>query len=51
VFAPVAGAHRFKREIPGAKLVVLDGAGHFVYADEPSLCAREIVGFLRDAGV
>jgi haloalkane dehalogenase len=51
VFAPVAGAHRFEREIPGAKLVVVEGAGHFVYADEPSLCAREIVGFLREAGI
>ena len=35
LFAPVAGAYRFKREIPDAKVVVLEGAGHFVYADEP----------------
>ncbi len=46
LFAPVAGAHRFQREIPDAKLVVLEGAGHFVYADEPSRCAREVAGFL-----
>jgi haloalkane dehalogenase len=46
VFAPVAGAHRFKREIPEAKLVVIEGAGHFVYADEPRRCAGEIVEFL-----
>ena len=51
VFAPVAGAHRFKREIPGAKLVVIEGAGHFVYADEPQRSAREMVEFLAESGV
>jgi hypothetical protein len=31
---------------------VVEGAGHFVYADEPQRCAREIVEFLdRNAGV
>jgi haloalkane dehalogenase len=44
-FAPVAGAHRFHRELPDSRLVTLD-AGHFVYEDEPERCAREIVGFL-----
>lgn len=43
-FAPVAGAHRLKREIPGAELEILRGAGHFVYADEPDQCAA----ILRD---
>jgi haloalkane dehalogenase len=51
LFAPVAGAYRFKREIPGAKLVVLEGAGHFVYADEPSRCAREVAEFLASSGI
>ena len=51
LFAPLAGAHRFKREIPGAKLVVLEGAGHFVYADEPSRCAREVAEFLAASRV
>jgi len=51
LFAPVAGAHRFKREIPNSKVVVLKGAGHFVYADEPRRSAGEIVGFLATAGV
>jgi pimeloyl-ACP methyl ester carboxylesterase len=51
LFAPVAGAHRFKREIPGAKLVVLQEAGHFVYADAPRRCAIEIVDFLAASGV
>jgi haloalkane dehalogenase len=51
LFAPVAGAYRFKREIPDAKIVVLKEAGHFVYADEPERCASEIVEFLAASGV
>jgi pimeloyl-ACP methyl ester carboxylesterase len=51
VFAPVAGAHRFMREIPDAKVVVLSEAGHFLYADEPERCASEIVEFLAESGV
>jgi len=49
-FAPIAGAHRFVKEIPGAELVVISGAGHFVHADEPERTAREIVAFLDRAG-
>jgi pimeloyl-ACP methyl ester carboxylesterase len=45
-FAPVAGAHRFRKEIPTAELVVVEGAGHFVYADEPARCGREVAAFL-----
>jgi haloalkane dehalogenase len=45
-FAPVAGAHRFEHEIPGAELVVVEGSGHFVYDDAPDRCAAEIVTFL-----
>jgi haloalkane dehalogenase len=45
-FAPVAGAHRFKDEIPGAELVVVEGSGHFVYDDAPERCAAEVVSFL-----
>ena len=51
LFAPVAGAYRFKREIPDAKVVVLEGAGHFVYADEPLRCAGEVAEFLAASGV
>jgi haloalkane dehalogenase len=51
LFAPVAGAHRFKREIPAAEMVVLKDAGHFVYADEPQRCAREVTDFLAASGV
>ena len=49
-FARVASAHRFQREIPGAELVVLDGAGHFLFADEPERTAREVVAFLSRSG-
>jgi haloalkane dehalogenase len=45
-FAPIGGAHRFEREIPGAHLVTVDGAGHFVFDQEPARCAREVVSFL-----
>jgi haloalkane dehalogenase len=48
-FAPVAGAYRFSKEIPGSKLAIVEGAGHFVYADDPERCAREVVGFLRES--
>jgi haloalkane dehalogenase len=51
VFAPVAGAYRFRKEIPGAKLVVLEKAGHFVYADEPRRCAEEVSEFLAESRV
>lgn len=50
LFAPVAGAHRFRREIPAAELMVLEDAGHFVYADEPQRCAREVADFLSASG-
>ena len=45
-FAPVAGAHRFHAEIPGAELVVVEGAGHFVWEDEPARRSRELARFL-----
>ena len=43
---PVAGAHRFAREIRDTELVVLEEASHFLYDDEPERCAREITTFL-----
>lgn len=46
-FAPVGGAHRFAREIPGAQLVVLGDAGHFLMEDDPERVAGEIVRFLE----
>jgi haloalkane dehalogenase len=49
--APVAGAYRFERELPGAEVLVIERAGHFVYADEPERTARELTGFLATTGV
>jgi haloalkane dehalogenase len=49
-FAPIGGAYRFKKQIPHAELVVVEGAGHFVYADQPERCAREVVGFIGEHG-
>ncbi len=45
-FAPVAGAHRFVRELPGARLEVLPGTGHFVWEDAPQEAAAVVVDFL-----
>ena len=45
-FAPIAGAHRFEREIPGARLSAFEGAGHFVFDQEPERTTREVVDFL-----
>lgn len=46
-FAPVAGAHRFHRELARSELVVLEGAGHFVFEDAPEASAAHVAGFLR----
>jgi haloalkane dehalogenase len=45
-FAPVAGAHRFERELPDTELVVVEGAGHFVWEDAPEPCAEAVTAFL-----
>jgi haloalkane dehalogenase len=45
-FAPVAGAHRFERTLPATELVVIEGAGHFVWEDAPADCAAALTGFL-----
>jgi pimeloyl-ACP methyl ester carboxylesterase len=49
-YVPVANAHRFGEVIPGAKVVVLEDVGHFVWEDEPERCAREVVSFLERSG-
>jgi haloalkane dehalogenase len=45
-FAPVAGAHRFERELPDTELVVIEGAGHFVWEEAPERCAEAVERFL-----
>jgi haloalkane dehalogenase len=46
-FAPLSGARRFEREIPGARLAAFEGVGHFVFDQEPERAAREVVSFLE----
>jgi haloalkane dehalogenase len=45
-FAPLAGAKRFEREIPGARLAAFEGAGHFVFEQERERTVKEVVSFL-----
>ena len=47
-FAPVAGAYRFEREIPGAELQVIESAGHFLFSDAPAEAVAAVAAFLRD---
>ena len=48
-FAFVPSAHRFHKEIPDSKLVIVDGGGHFVWEDAPERTAAEVVDFLGTA--
>jgi haloalkane dehalogenase len=45
-FAPLAGAHRFERELPDTELVVVEGSGHFVWDERPERCAAALTAFL-----
>jgi len=49
-FAPLAGAHRFERELPDTELVVIEGAGHFVWDEHPERCAGALRTFLERLG-
>jgi haloalkane dehalogenase len=49
-FAPIGGAHRFAKQIPGAELVAIEGAGHFVFEQERGTTTAEVVRFLGQAG-
>jgi haloalkane dehalogenase len=46
-YLPLDYASRFANEIPGSKLVMLEGVRHFLYEDEPVRCSQEVVEFLR----
>ena len=46
-FAPVGGAYRFQKQLPDARLVVLDDAGHYLMEDDPQRVGAEIRNFLR----
>ena len=47
-FAPVGGAKRFDRDLPDTELVVVEGAGHFVFEDAPERCAEAVTAFLAE---
>jgi len=48
-FAFVPSAHRFHKEIPDSELVIVEGAGHFVFEDAPERTASEVADFLGAA--
>lgn len=48
-FAPLAGAERLQREIPGADLVALEGIGHFIFDEATERSVAEVASFLADA--
>jgi haloalkane dehalogenase len=50
-YLPVDYASRFAGQIPGSKLVMLEGVRHFLFEDEPERCAQEVIGFLEEAGI
>jgi haloalkane dehalogenase len=45
-YAPVAGAYRFRKELPQTEVVVLEDAGHFLMEDDPDRVGAEIGRFL-----
>jgi haloalkane dehalogenase len=49
-FAPLAGAHRFERELPDTELALFENAGHFVWEDEPEGSAGAVNAFLARLG-
>jgi haloalkane dehalogenase len=48
IFAPVSGAHRFARELPQARLEVLEEAGHFVFDEAPEWSTASVLRFLGE---
>lgn len=47
---PISDAHEMERLIPDAGLVVLEGAGHFSYLDQPARFARIVSHFVVPGG-
>jgi pimeloyl-ACP methyl ester carboxylesterase len=43
---PTHYAERLAKDIPGAELVVVPGAGHFLMEDDPARVTREVLDFL-----
>jgi haloalkane dehalogenase len=46
-FAGVQLAHRFHAELPSSELEIFEGAGHFVWEDEPELTTQALLRFLE----
>ena len=46
-FASVRMAHRFHEELTGSELAIFEGAGHFIWDDEPERASRALVDFLK----
>ncbi|MFI0355179.1 alpha/beta fold hydrolase [Actinomadura sp. 9N407] len=47
---PVAKGHELAAAIPGARLRLIDGAGHLVQEDAPAELTAALLGFLTNAG-
>jgi haloalkane dehalogenase len=46
-FAAARMAHRFHEELPDSELQIFEGAGHFVWDDEPERATGALVDFLE----
>jgi pimeloyl-ACP methyl ester carboxylesterase len=46
---PLKTAQEIRRDLPSARLVVIEGAGHMLFEERPDDCNRAIEDFLRDA--
>jgi pimeloyl-ACP methyl ester carboxylesterase len=46
-FSSARMADRYVAEIPDAERLVFDGAGHFIWEDEPEATGRALVDFLE----
>jgi pimeloyl-ACP methyl ester carboxylesterase len=44
---PVGNGERLAERIPGARLVILDGAGHLFWHEDPERAARAILDFTQ----
>ena len=45
-FARLGSARRFERELPDTEMVVIEGAGHFVFEDAPDQSTDAVIRFL-----
>jgi pimeloyl-ACP methyl ester carboxylesterase len=43
---PLRAAKTLQRQIPGSRMVILEGAGHFAMQDQPERFAEVVIAFL-----